>query len=1022
MANNEDQNVVDKAKKTIEEVEEAGKLAANLSSGNFLGAAKNAIHLLKNKQFQKRLKRKLIMFGLKAMIPIIIAACLFGVINAIKDKMVDLMANAATSVSGFLSKTWQWMTDDYWIKLDEEMEFIVDTDTGETLGTKDTITDADLVNENGEARNTETETFTIVDKYVKELGNQGVSLEALRLLGDADYSDTEKLLENEENKALVEKYISEFIRADIITQQPHKRRGTELVSEHNQNFVDGGIYIYRTKKEPTIKEDDFINGNYHEENVPVEDKDYEQMKYMNYQEFMEKLAQNDKSLRYRYTINQENGNLIFAEIKSTVTKTGKSELGGWFGNIDIWLQQQANAKVEYELKQVEVDYRQLISKYTMPYEFLIQLCEITQNPEFVYHVALLARNTNIALVVQDNTTVERETIETEKDMQYYRNNHDNSVSGASASGGTNTEKERTVTIKTTQTPVLRIDYADTWSFYEEFEYTKNVEGILTEQGPIVRSVANGTLSMPSTLSGHHKAEEFTGQTITEADELEEYWYDNIAVETRTKTQMITTTTTYNEAIMKNSIEKSKQFLGLLRNDTGTCSQDDCFEQKKDPTKGSPTALYCAENAVFNRNGINVQYRIPNRTKTESPLNQLMSGVEMLYAALQSNSNGYQEKDLLLSGEQKSESFAIQDQYIADGDYESAYVVKMQGLVEHLHYLMTFPENEEYTPIYIHASDDDEDNYDIRVEYDDITDEELDILYKVCEAEAGGSSEAEIGHVASVILNRVICSKWPNTIREVVFQPGQFSCISDGHYAKAVPSEKTKRAVDSVLASGDTTGGAVYYRTKSSAIKAGMPTSKNETHSTYIYLFEDPNTHIFYTDKLSLQELIGSTGGTVPSTGKLKDIFPDGIPTTYNEIRKYLVTVDVPITTKSGTKTTTKVTIHKDVAQDLIRALQTAQDAGFKVYEVQGFSWRSISGSSTISQHALGLAVDINVNENYCVYPSGKVDAGSFWDPNRSEYSIPSNGALVNAFKSIGWGWGGNWSSKKDYMHFSYTGG
>ena len=164
------------------------------------------------------------------------------------------------------------------------------------------------------------------------------------------------------------------------------------------------------------------------------------------------------------------------------------------------------------------------------------------------------------------------------------------------------------------------------------------------------------------------------------------------------------------------------------------------------------------------------------------------------------------------------------------------------------------------------------------------------------------------------------------------------------------------------------------------------------------------------------------GGTVPATGKLKDVFPNGVPQTEAEVRKYLVTVSVPITKKNGTKTTTSVTVHKAIANDLKAVLQQAQNAGFKVYEVQGFSWRNISGSSKMSQHSLGLAVDINVNENYCVYPSGKVDAGSFWDPSRSEYSIPSNGILVKAFSSIGWGWGGTWNSKKDYMHFSYTGG
>jgi hypothetical protein len=30
-------------------------------------------------------------------------------------------------------------------------------------------------------------------------------------------------------------------------------------------------------------------------------------------------------------------------------------------------------------------------------------------------------------------------------------------------------------------------------------------------------------------------------------------------------------------------------------------------------------------------------------------------------------------------------------------------------------------------------------------------------------------------------------------------------------------------------------------------------------------------------------------------------------------------------------------------------------------------------------------------------------------------------AVVQAFASIGWGWGGSWYGTKDYMHFSSTG-
>ena len=36
--------------------------------------------------------------------------------------------------------------------------------------------------------------------------------------------------------------------------------------------------------------------------------------------------------------------------------------------------------------------------------------------------------------------------------------------------------------------------------------------------------------------------------------------------------------------------------------------------------------------------------------------------------------------------------------------------------------------------------------------------------------------------------------------------------------------------------------------------------------------------------------------------------------------------------------------------------------------------------------------------------------------------IKAGDVVVSAFGSIGWGWGGNFNSIKDYQHFSATGG
>jgi hypothetical protein len=75
-----------------------------------------------------------------------------------------------------------------------------------------------------------------------------------------------------------------------------------------------------------------------------------------------------------------------------------------------------------------------------------------------------------------------------------------------------------------------------------------------------------------------------------------------------------------------------------------------------------------------------------------------------------------------------------------------------------------------------------------------------------------------------------------------------------------------------------------------------------------------------------------------------------------------------------------------------------------------------------SMHAYGLAIDINPRENPYVGcgVSYHADAKPYIDrtPLRKGMVTP---AVVRAFAAIGWGWGGNWTSVKDWMHFSSTG-
>ena len=81
------------------------------------------------------------------------------------------------------------------------------------------------------------------------------------------------------------------------------------------------------------------------------------------------------------------------------------------------------------------------------------------------------------------------------------------------------------------------------------------------------------------------------------------------------------------------------------------------------------------------------------------------------------------------------------------------------------------------------------------------------------------------------------------------------------------------------------------------------------------------------------------------------------------------------------------------------------------------------GTGSWSEHAFGEAVDLNPLENPYVGCGQSRDRASrpYFDRSRHRPGMVTP-AVVRAFRSIGWGWGGSWSgSTKDYMHFSASG-
>ncbi len=142
--------------------------------------------------------------------------------------------------------------------------------------------------------------------------------------------------------------------------------------------------------------------------------------------------------------------------------------------------------------------------------------------------------------------------------------------------------------------------------------------------------------------------------------------------------------------------------------------------------------------------------------------------------------------------------------------------------------------------------------------------------------------------------------------------------------------------------------------------------------------------------------------------------------------------------------TGELLLNASVADDVVGVFRTLYEARFPFEELritsrpelgaaptgdgngtESFVCRPTTGSTTTySQHAYGLALDLDPFQN--PYLKGDLVlpelASSYLDRDHVRPGvITPDGVVVRAFASIGWTWGGTWSSLKDYQHFSQNG-
>lgn len=145
----------------------------------------------------------------------------------------------------------------------------------------------------------------------------------------------------------------------------------------------------------------------------------------------------------------------------------------------------------------------------------------------------------------------------------------------------------------------------------------------------------------------------------------------------------------------------------------------------------------------------------------------------------------------------------------------------------------------------------------------------------------------------------------------------------------------------------------------------------------------------------------------------------------------------------GQRHTGELLVHRTVAADVAQVFGALYRARFPQEQVGierdydpdapstgdgngtgAFVCRPSTGATYFSQHAYGLAIDLNSFQN--PYAKGVVVlpelASAYLDRGRVRAGmVTADGPVVRAFARIGWEWGGAWRYSKDYMHFSQNG-
>lgn len=155
-----------------------------------------------------------------------------------------------------------------------------------------------------------------------------------------------------------------------------------------------------------------------------------------------------------------------------------------------------------------------------------------------------------------------------------------------------------------------------------------------------------------------------------------------------------------------------------------------------------------------------------------------------------------------------------------------------------------------------------------------------------------------------------------------------------------------------------------------------------------------------------------------------------------EVLASLILIEVQYYSFDGKLHQGQLIIHKDLEKDVKFIFNLIKEKKFPINKVipivkynwsdnlsmadnntSAFNYRKVANKDKLSNHSFGFAIDFNPFQNPAVYSDGTSSpSGSKYD-KKQPGTISGDSFITLEFKKLGWTWGGDWNSLKDYQHF-----